>query len=257
MWCGDGCGVIHACAMSGADACKVSPASAGGDVITVSATTITDSVPRYSNTGSCVDIYAPGENITSAWNAGPTAYSLLSGTSVACPHVTGVAALILSDEPHLTPQQLKSKLIACASVGRINGLPATAATATAGSVVFPPLFADANSGTANANRNRLLCECPYTAQSSIAVGTAPPSAPSTPPPSTNAAVSSTGSAETGLPSYATNMQAFLSNLRRLNLMGDGMTATGGAAPSLLPVPPPPTVTGGSYCAFGLCVNFKT
>ncbi|MBV9773420.1 MAG: S8 family peptidase [Gemmatimonadetes bacterium] len=72
------------------DACNVSPASASG-TITVGATTSTDARASYSNYGGCVDVYAPGSSITSTWiNSGT---NTISGTSMATPHVTGVAAL--------------------------------------------------------------------------------------------------------------------------------------------------------------------
>jgi subtilisin family serine protease len=73
-----------------ANACNYSPASAPV-VTTVAATTKTTARASYSNYGSCVDIYAPGSNITSTWSNGGT--STISGTSMASPHVAGVAAL--------------------------------------------------------------------------------------------------------------------------------------------------------------------
>ncbi|EPX62821.1 Alkaline serine exoprotease A precursor [Cystobacter fuscus DSM 2262] len=73
-----------------ADACNYSPASAPV-VTTVAATTKTTARASYSNYGSCVDIYAPGSSITSTWSNGST--NTISGTSMASPHVAGVAAL--------------------------------------------------------------------------------------------------------------------------------------------------------------------
>jgi subtilisin family serine protease len=83
------------------DACQNSPAGAGGrarvtrGVVTVGATTYTDARASWSNYGSCVDIFAPGSDITSAWWTSTTASATLSGTSMACPHVAGVAATLL------------------------------------------------------------------------------------------------------------------------------------------------------------------
>jgi len=72
------------------NACNVSPASAAA-ATTVAASTSTDARASYSNYGSCVDVYAPGSSITSTWLNGGT--STISGTSMASPHVAGVAAL--------------------------------------------------------------------------------------------------------------------------------------------------------------------
>ncbi len=82
--------VAVAAGNSNANACNYSPASAPV-VTTVAATTSTDTRASYSNYGSCIDIYAPGSSITSAWYGGGT--KSISGTSMASPHVAGVAAL--------------------------------------------------------------------------------------------------------------------------------------------------------------------
>ncbi|GAB7189698.1 hypothetical protein NUM3379_04040 [Kineococcus sp. NUM-3379] len=72
------------------DACRVSPASASG-VVTVAASDRSDTRASFSNYGSCVETFAPGVGITSAWSNGGT--STISGTSMASPHVAGVMAL--------------------------------------------------------------------------------------------------------------------------------------------------------------------
>jgi subtilisin family serine protease len=72
------------------DACKTSPASASG-VMTVAASDKTDTAASFTNYGSCVETYAPGVSITSAWLLGTT--NTISGTSMASPHVAGVGAL--------------------------------------------------------------------------------------------------------------------------------------------------------------------
>jgi subtilisin family serine protease len=72
-------------------ACNVSPASAA-NATTVAASTSSDAKASYSNYGSCVDLYAPGSSITSTWYTSTTAVNTISGTSMAAPHVAGVAA---------------------------------------------------------------------------------------------------------------------------------------------------------------------
>ncbi|GAA6058583.1 hypothetical protein JCM10212_007022 [Sporobolomyces blumeae] len=79
------------------DACAYSPASAV-NAITVGASTIADARAYFSNYGKCVDIFAPGLDILSIWNAGPRSTNKISGTSMASPHIAGLAAYMLSTE---------------------------------------------------------------------------------------------------------------------------------------------------------------
>ena len=109
---------------STADACSFSPSSEPS-AITVGATDVTDTFASFSNRGSCVDISAPGVNVTSDW-IGPTntAVNTISGTSMATPHVVGAAALYLSVNPSATPAQVTSALTSNATTGVIKSLPA-------------------------------------------------------------------------------------------------------------------------------------
>ena len=106
-------GVTYALAAgndNGANACNTSPASTP-NAITVGSTTNTDARSSFSNIGTCLDIFAPGSGITSAWNTNDTATNTISGTSMATPHVAGVAALIQSANPSFTPLQVRNKMV--------------------------------------------------------------------------------------------------------------------------------------------------
>ncbi|KAK3822714.1 MAG: aqualysin 1 [Benniella sp.] len=84
-----------------ADACNGSPSGAQ-DGFTVGATDINDRIAQFSSWGRCVDIFGPGVNIASTWIGSSTATNTISGTSMASPHVAGVAALLMSSDPSLT-----------------------------------------------------------------------------------------------------------------------------------------------------------
>ncbi|MEV1018406.1 S8 family serine peptidase [Micromonospora sp. NPDC049801] len=92
------------------NACNYSPARVAS-AITVGATQNNDAAASFSNFGTCVDILAPGVNITSAWYDSNTATNTISGTSMASPHVAGAAALALSANPSWTPQQVRDYLV--------------------------------------------------------------------------------------------------------------------------------------------------
>ncbi len=104
------------------NACNYSPARAPS-AITVGSTTSTDAMSSFSNYGSCVDIYGPGSSITSASRTSDTGSTSLSGTSMASPHVAGVAALYLSKNPTATPAQVTSALLTNALNSKITGIP--------------------------------------------------------------------------------------------------------------------------------------
>lgn len=101
--------VVVAAGNEDADASTSTPA-AYDEVITVSATDANDDWPYWSNYGDDVDIAAPGVSILSTWNDG--GYNTISGTSMATPHVTGAAALVLSLYPDYTPAEVKAALLA-------------------------------------------------------------------------------------------------------------------------------------------------
>lgn len=94
---------------SNTDACSQSPARVT-EAITVNASTMSDARASFSNWGTCTDMFAPGESITSAWNTGDAATNTISGTSMAAPHVTGAAALYLSTDTTASPLAVFSAL---------------------------------------------------------------------------------------------------------------------------------------------------
>ncbi|XP_011674329.1 uncharacterized protein LOC586545 [Strongylocentrotus purpuratus] len=101
--------VVVAAGNDNGNACNSSPARSE-PAITVGATDSTDTRASFSNYGTCVDIFAPGVSITSAWYGEPDATNTISGTSMACPHVAGASAVILANEPSLTPNEVKETL---------------------------------------------------------------------------------------------------------------------------------------------------
>jgi subtilisin family serine protease len=101
------------------DACTQSPARVA-QALTVSATSNTDRKPSWANRGTCVDVFAPGVNITSAWNTGTTATNTITGTSMATPHVAGAAALYLANNPNATPAQVHAAIVNNATTGVVG-----------------------------------------------------------------------------------------------------------------------------------------
>lgn len=114
-------GVTYAVAAgnSNRDACRTSPARTP-NAITVGATTSTDARASYSNYGSCLDIFAPGSSITSSWYTSNTATNTISGTSMATPHVAGVAALYLQGNPSASPATVRNALVGNATAGVVT-----------------------------------------------------------------------------------------------------------------------------------------
>jgi len=102
------------------DACNSSPARVA-TAMTIGATTKTDEKTSWSNYGNCVDWFAPGNGIKSAWiGASNTETNTISGTSMATPHTTGVAALYLQSNPTATAQQLRDALFNATTKGVVT-----------------------------------------------------------------------------------------------------------------------------------------
>lgn len=95
---------------NGANACNTSPARAA-NAITVGSTTTTDARSSFSNIGTCLDLFAPGSGILSAWFSSNTATATLSGTSMASPHVAGVAALYKQANPSASATTIRNAIV--------------------------------------------------------------------------------------------------------------------------------------------------
>jgi subtilisin family serine protease len=106
------------------DACKYSPASAPA-AFTVGATNSSDAKPIWSNYGNCVNLFAPGVGITSAWHTSNTATNTISGTSMASPHVAGGAALFLEKNPGATAQQVYDAITANSTKNKVTSAKST------------------------------------------------------------------------------------------------------------------------------------
>jgi subtilisin family serine protease len=113
-------GVSYAIAAgnSNANACNSSPARTA-EAITVGATDFNDNRASFSNFGACLDIFAPGVNITSDWGSSDTATNTISGTSMATPHTAGAAALFLAANATASPATVRNALVAAGSAGRV------------------------------------------------------------------------------------------------------------------------------------------
>jgi subtilisin family serine protease len=110
----DGVSYAIAAGNSSANACNASPARVS-TAMTIGATDSGDRRASFSNVGSCVDWFAPGVSITSAWYTSTTATNTISGTSMATPHTAGVAALYLQGNPGASPATVRTALFNAAT----------------------------------------------------------------------------------------------------------------------------------------------
>lgn len=118
-----------------ADSCNYSPAAAE-NAVTVGASTLADERAYFSNFGKCNDIFAPGLNILSTWVGSKYATNIISGTSMASPHICGLLAYMLSLQPakdsayavaEITPKELKASIMSIATEGALTDVPSDTA----------------------------------------------------------------------------------------------------------------------------------
>jgi len=114
--------VVVAAGNDNDDACNYSPASAQ-QAITVGSTTSSDSRSGFSNHGTCVDIFAPGSSIVAAWSTSDVATNTISGTSMACPHVAGAAAVLRGERPDYSTAQVTDTIHCLGTMDAISGIP--------------------------------------------------------------------------------------------------------------------------------------
>ncbi|RDB29494.1 Cuticle-degrading protease [Hypsizygus marmoreus] len=114
--------VVVAAGNSNTDAGSTSPARAPS-AITVGASTIADARASFSNYGSVVDIFAPGQNVISSWIGSTTATNNISGTSMATPHVAGLVAYLIGTRGNTTPAAMSTLLKSLAVKSALTGLP--------------------------------------------------------------------------------------------------------------------------------------
>ncbi|KAF8662099.1 hypothetical protein AX16_001209 [Volvariella volvacea WC 439] len=114
--------VVVSAGNSNTDSSNQSPARVPS-AITVGASTIADARASFSNYGPGVDVFAPGQSVISSWIGSPTATNSISGTSMACPHVAGLAAYLVAKEGNRTPAALSNRIVELAVKGALTGLP--------------------------------------------------------------------------------------------------------------------------------------
>jgi subtilisin family serine protease len=178
--------VVVAGGNANSDACNISPAS-NTNAITVGATAKDDSKASFSNFGSCIDIFAPGVDIISCGTKNSPAffsYSAKSGTSMASPHVAGVAALLLEENPDLTPALLAQKLLDDATSDAVYGAGNTAPDGSPNLMLYTGAITGLTDPTTSTPTSAPTSAPSAPTSAPTSTPSAPTSAPTSPPSTT-------------------------------------------------------------------------
>jgi subtilisin family serine protease len=144
---------VIAAGNSTADACSSSPSDVT-QAIVVGATDMADARASFSNFGTCVDLFAPGVSVVSDYNGTDFQTASLSGTSMATPHVAGVAALYLEQHPLATPAQVATEITGCATANAISNPGAGSPNRLLYSGFIPAVSPDAATGVSGVAGSR-------------------------------------------------------------------------------------------------------
>jgi subtilisin family serine protease len=163
-------GITYAVASgnSNANACNYSPARVA-EALSVNASTNTDARASFSNFGTCTDLFAPGQNITSAWMTNDTSTNTISGTSMAAPHVAGAVALYLANNPSATPPTVNAAIVAAATPNKITN----AGTGSPNKLLFTGTGTPSGPAVTNPGSQTTLVGTAVSKQLSATGGTAP------------------------------------------------------------------------------------
>ena len=112
---------VVAAGNAASNACLYSPAAVGA-AVTVGASTSSDAQASFSNWGSCLDVYAPGQGVTSAWSSDDNATGTASGTSMASPHAAGAAAIYLQSNPSASPAAVAQAIVSSSTATVLSAL---------------------------------------------------------------------------------------------------------------------------------------
>ncbi|MFE2752111.1 S8 family serine peptidase [Actinosynnema sp. NPDC059335] len=163
-------GITYAVASgnSNANACNYSPARVA-EALSVNASTNTDARASFSNYGTCTDLFAPGQNITSAWMTNDTSTNTISGTSMASPHVAGAAALYLAANPTATPPTVNAAIVAAATSDKVSN----PGSGSANKLLFTGTTVPGGPAVTNPGNQSTVVGSPASLQLTASGGTAP------------------------------------------------------------------------------------